>query len=106
MTSSRRRRASALAVALFSPVALAACGSSTTTAAAPTTAAASTAAATTTAPLPADKPTAIISLSPTATEILFAIGAGPQVLAVDDQSNYPANVPKSRRSPPRSPTSS
>ena len=41
-------------------------------------------------------PKAIISLSPTATEILFAIGAGKQVLAVDDQSNYPATAPKSK----------
>ncbi len=32
---------------------------------------------------------AIISLSPTATEMLYAIGAGDQVLAVDDFSNYP-----------------
>ena len=31
----------------------------------------------------------IVSLSPTATEMLFAIGAGDKVLAVDDQSNYP-----------------
>jgi iron complex transport system substrate-binding protein len=36
----------------------------------------------------------IISLSPTATEMLFAIGAGPQVIAVDDQSNFPADAPK------------
>lgn len=35
---------------------------------------------------------AIVSLSPTATEMLFAIGAGPQVIAVDDQSNYPAEA--------------
>lgn len=41
------------------------------------------------------KPIKIISLSPTATEILFAIGAGPQVLAVDDQSNFPSTAPKS-----------
>jgi iron complex transport system substrate-binding protein len=41
-------------------------------------------------------PKAIISLSPTATEILFAIGAGKQVLAVDDQSNYPARAPISK----------
>ena len=34
-------------------------------------------------------PSAIMSLSPTATEMLFAIGAGDQVLAVDDFSNYP-----------------
>lgn len=35
------------------------------------------------------KPKRIVSLSPTATEILFEIGAGAQVVAVDDQSNYP-----------------
>ncbi len=34
-------------------------------------------------------PAAIISLSPTATEMLYAIGAGDQVLAVDDFSNHP-----------------
>lgn len=34
-------------------------------------------------------PQAIVSLSPTATEMLYAIGAGDQVLAVDDFSNYP-----------------
>ena len=38
-------------------------------------------------------PQAIVSLSPTATEILFAIGAGSQVVAVDDQSNFPADAP-------------
>ena len=38
-------------------------------------------------------PEAIISLSSTATEMLFAIGAGSQVVAVDDQSNYPADAP-------------
>jgi iron complex transport system substrate-binding protein len=42
-----------------------------------------------------EQPDAIISLSPTATEILFAIDAGDQVIAVDDQSNYPAEAPKS-----------
>lgn len=38
-------------------------------------------------------PTAIVSLSPTATEMLFAIGAGAQVIAVDDQSTYPETAP-------------
>ena len=38
-------------------------------------------------------PNAIVSLSPTATEDLFAIGAGDQVVAVDDQSNYPGDAP-------------
>ena len=46
----------------------------------------------------AKKPTRIISLSPSATEILFAIKAGPQVLAVDDNSNFPAEIPKSELS--------
>lgn len=40
------------------------------------------------------EPTRIVSLSPTATEMLFAIGAGDQVVAADANSNYPANVPK------------
>ncbi|HJM27757.1 MAG: ABC transporter substrate-binding protein [Acidimicrobiales bacterium] len=41
------------------------------------------------------KPTRILSLSPSATEILFAIGAGDQVAAVDEQSNYPPEAPMS-----------
>jgi iron complex transport system substrate-binding protein len=40
------------------------------------------------------KPTRIVSMSATATEMLFAIGAGRQVAAVDDQSNFPAKAPK------------
>jgi cobalamin transport system substrate-binding protein len=40
------------------------------------------------------KPRRIVSLSPTATETLFAVGAGRQVIAVDDQSDYPKNAPK------------
>jgi len=40
-----------------------------------------------------ERPTSVISLSSTATEMLFAIGAGSQVVAVDDQSNYPAEAP-------------
>ncbi len=35
-------------------------------------------------------PQCIVSLSPTATNTLFAIGAGSQVQAVDEYSNYPA----------------
>jgi iron complex transport system substrate-binding protein len=38
-------------------------------------------------------PTRIVSLSPTATEDLFAIGAGKQVVAVDNQSDYPKSAP-------------
>ncbi len=40
-----------------------------------------------------EQPDAIVSLSPTATEMLFAVGAGEQVVAVDDQSDYPPEVP-------------
>jgi iron complex transport system substrate-binding protein len=42
----------------------------------------------------ASEPKRIVSLSPTATEMLFAIGAGDQVVAVDSNSNYPAEAPK------------
>jgi iron complex transport system substrate-binding protein len=38
-------------------------------------------------------PTAIVSLSPTATEMLYAIGAGSQVKAVDSYSDYPKGTP-------------
>lgn len=40
------------------------------------------------------RPERIISLSAAGTEMLFAIGAGPQVIAVDEQSNYPPEAPK------------
>ncbi len=36
----------------------------------------------------------IISLSPSITEDLFKIGAGKQVIAVDQDSNYPARAPR------------
>ncbi|MCP4225105.1 MAG: ABC transporter substrate-binding protein [Actinomycetia bacterium] len=39
------------------------------------------------------RPERIVSLSATATEMLFAIGAGEQVEAVDSFSNYPAEAP-------------
>jgi len=39
-----------------------------------------------------EAPARIISLSPTHTEMLFAIGAGDQVVAVDGFSNYPAEA--------------
>ena len=44
------------------------------------------------------RPKRIVSLSPTATEMLFAIDADEQVVAVDDQSNYPPDVPKTKLS--------
>ena len=39
------------------------------------------------------EPTRIVSLDPTATEDLYAIGAGTQVVAVDQDSDYPPGVP-------------
>ena len=39
-------------------------------------------------------PTRIVSLAPTATEDLYAVGAGSQVVAVDQYSDYPASAPK------------
>lgn len=44
------------------------------------------------------RPTAIISLSPTLTEMLYAIGAGPQVKAVDADSSYPPQAPRTKLS--------
>ncbi|WP_405114560.1 ABC transporter substrate-binding protein [Micromonospora sp. NBC_01405] len=41
------------------------------------------------------RPERIVSLAPSATEMLFAIGAGKQVTAADDQSNHPPEAPKS-----------
>src|SRR6184192_3049231 len=43
-------------------------------------------------------PHRIVSLSPTATESLFAVGAGAQVIAVDDQSDYPKEAPRTKLS--------
>jgi len=48
---------------------------------------------TTTVPPPIGRPSRIVSLSPTATETLFAIGAGDQVVAVDSYSTYPPEAP-------------
>jgi iron complex transport system substrate-binding protein len=94
-----KRRFTALAAAGVLVWSLAACGddsAGTTTTAAP---------AATTAPAPNDTaapapdtsaagpvPQRIVSLSPTATEMLFAIGADDQVVAVDEMSNYPAEA--------------
>ena len=39
------------------------------------------------------KPARIVSLAPTATEDLYAVGAGSQVVAVDQDSDYPATAP-------------
>jgi len=95
----------AAALAVLLAFVLAGCGGDDDTASPPAT----SSAAVETTPAPADfpvtveadngaltldeEPDAIVSLSATATESLFAIGAGEQVIAVDDQSNYPADAP-------------
>jgi iron complex transport system substrate-binding protein len=40
-----------------------------------------------------EQPETIVSMSATSTEMLFAIGAGDQVEAADDNSNYPEDAP-------------
>jgi iron complex transport system substrate-binding protein len=40
------------------------------------------------------RPARIVSLSASNTETLYAVGAGKQVVAVDEQSDYPADAPK------------
>jgi iron complex transport system substrate-binding protein len=42
-----------------------------------------------------EMPSAIVSLSPTGTEMLFAVDAGEQVVAVDEFSYYPSEAPVS-----------
>lgn len=79
-----KRHAAALAVA--SLALLAACGGGDT---------GSSARATADVPPATDANTGgarIVSLSPTATEMLYAIGAGDQVVAVDSMSNFPAEA--------------
>jgi iron complex transport system substrate-binding protein len=39
------------------------------------------------------RPARIVSISPTSTEVLFAVGAGEQVIAVDSMSNFPVSAP-------------
>ena len=46
----------------------------------------------------ASLPSRIVSLSPSATEDLYAVGAGAQVIAVDDQSDYPKQAPRTKLS--------
>lgn len=49
-------------------------------------------------PATAAVPKRIVSLSPSATETLYAIGAGRQVVAVDELSDYPRRAPRTKLS--------
>jgi iron complex transport system substrate-binding protein len=94
----------ALAGALLGTLALAGCGQTGTTATPSSPAPAPSAPAAEGFPVTIEagngkvtltkKPERIVSLSATHTETLFAIGAGPQVVAVDDSSNHPPEAPK------------
>lgn len=42
------------------------------------------------------RPTRILSLSASATQMLYAVGAGPQVVGVDKYSTYPPNAPRTK----------
>jgi iron complex transport system substrate-binding protein len=92
------RRLSAVLTGLVLVVTVVACGDDDNTAksnANRTTTVASTAFPVTIGDVTiAKRPEAIVSLSPSTTETLFAIGAGDQVIAVDKNSNYPAGAPK------------
>jgi iron complex transport system substrate-binding protein len=80
----------AAAVALLAPVAITATSSATTSRASfPVTFESATGPVTL-----KSAPIRIVSLSPTATQILFAIGAGKLVVAADDDSTLPANAPR------------
>ncbi len=46
----------------------------------------------------AHRPTTIVSLSPTSTEMLYAVDAGEQVKAVDEYSTYPPQAPRTKLS--------
>jgi iron complex transport system substrate-binding protein len=96
------RRLPALAAATALAAACAACGSSQPTTPSASPAASSSFPATVSAANGAvhigSRPTAIISLSPTSTEMLYAIGAGSQVKAVDNDSDYPPQAPKTKLS--------
>ena len=83
---------------LFLLIALTACGGSDTTTETSVVETTETTSASSTYPVTvgdltlATQPMRIVSLSPTATEMLYAIGAGAQVVAVDDYSNFPAEA--------------
>ncbi len=101
MLPSRSRRSRAAALLIPVPLLLPACGGDST--AQEGEAGASSSAETQAFPVTVtgddgeltldEQPEAIVSLSASATEMLFAMGAGTQVEAVDSTSNYPEDAP-------------
>ena len=80
-------------IVVFAALALAGAASSHTTAAFPVTIHAANGDV-----VISKRPVRIVSLSPSATEDLFAAGAGKQVVAVDEDSDYPKQAPKTKLS--------
>lgn len=97
MRTSPFRTAALGAASIVAAVALAACGSSGKAASGASSAGASgfptTVSATNGRVVVSHRPARIVSLSPTATQMLYSIGAGPQVVAVDEYSTIPTNAP-------------
>lgn len=103
MHNARRRLVVAAATIMSLSLITAACGNEAATEPPPSTAPAPTAGPSDGFPVTLDvygtpftveaRPERIISLSPSSTEGLFAIGAGPQVVAVDEYSDFPAAAP-------------
>jgi iron complex transport system substrate-binding protein len=98
------RRLPAFAAAAALAAACAACGSSQAPSSTPSAAASGAGSFPTTVTAAnghvhiGSRPAAIISLSPTSTEMLYAIGAGRQVKAVDSDSDYPPQAPRTKLS--------
>jgi iron complex transport system substrate-binding protein len=104
------RLAAFIAAAAACATALAGCGSSASSTTSASSSTSATSATATTAAFPVtvkagngevtlkSYPTRIVSLSATATEDLYAVGAGSQVVAVDQDSDYPAGAPKTSMS--------
>ena len=103
MHNARRRLVVAAATIMSLSLITAACGNEAATEPPPSTAPAPTAGPSDGFPVTLDvygtpftveaRPERIISLSPSSTEGLFVIGAGPQVVAVDEYSDFPADAP-------------
>ena len=102
------RRLPAFTIAAVLTAATAGCGSSPASTTGASSAGASSAAARGAFPVTvltaggavhiSKRPTSVVSVSPTATEMLYAIGAGRQVSAVDQDSDYPPQAPRTKLS--------
>jgi iron complex transport system substrate-binding protein len=93
--SAPRRLAATLAALAIAALPLAGCADNSDDTPAPTGSSAAAYPVTVAGVTLDNRPEKIVSLSPTATEMLFAIDAGKQVTAADENSNYPPEAPKS-----------